>query len=215
MEVTTKEEVVTRRLREMVISGALRPGTRLRQIQLASDFGVSPTPVREALRRLVSEGFLQSEPHVGVSVANPVAEWTLEVFEIRQSLEGKLVAAASQSMTTERIALLRDLNRQLRDAAAAGDYIAARLLNYRFHHVIWEDANMPVTLGIVNSLWAKFPLDNIGNVESRGERSVEEHEVLIRCIESRDAREAERTQYVHIGGGRRDFLRHMDSKVNR
>ncbi len=68
-EVLTKEELVTRRLREMVISGELRPGARLRQIQLAAEFGISPTPVREALRRLVSEGYLQSVPHAGVSTS--------------------------------------------------------------------------------------------------------------------------------------------------
>src|SRR5258708_3790753 len=60
-ELVTKEEFVTRSLRELVISGKLAPGTRLRQQQLAADFRVSATPVREALHRLVSEGYLQSE----------------------------------------------------------------------------------------------------------------------------------------------------------
>lgn len=212
LEVVTKEEFVTRCLRERVISGALVPGTRLRQEQLASEFGLSPTPVREALRRLVSEGFLVSEPHIGVAVANPVAEWTLEVFEIRQLLEGKLAAAASQRMPKEHIALLRGLNSEFREVSAKRDHVAARLLNYRFHHMIWVDAKLPVTLEIVNSLWAKFPLDNIGNVEGRGDRSSDEHEQLIDCIERRDAKGAERAESVHIGGGREDFLQLMKSR---
>ena len=207
----TKEEFVTRRLREMVISGELSVGTRLRQEQLAADFGISPTPVREALRRLVSEGYLASEPHVGVSVARPAAEWTLEVFEIRQSLEGKLAAAASQNMTTQSVALLRQLNAKFRAATLKLDFVAARLLNYRFHQLIWEAANLPVTVNIVNSLWAKFPLNNLGNVAGRGEQSVDEHEELIQCIENRNERNATRAAFVHIGGGRQDFLRLMDS----
>lgn len=215
VELVTKEEFVTRRLREQVISGELAPGTRLRQEQLASEFGISPTPVREALRRLVSEGYLSSEPHVGVAVAHPVAEWTLEVFEIRQTLEGKLAAGASQNMTTQRIALLRELNRDFRRATAKRDFVAARLLNYRFHHLIWEDAKLPVTLEIVNSLWAKFPLYNLGNVEGRGERSTDEHEHLIECMERRNARDAEHAAFVHIGGGRQDFLRMMQSRAKR
>jgi len=212
-EPLTKEEFVTRRLRERVISGELVPGTRLRQEQLAADFGISATPVREALRRLVTEGYLESRPHVGVAVAHSVAEWTLEVFEIRQSLEGKLAGRASQNMTSERIALLRQLNRDFAEATARRDYVAARLLNYRFHHLIWEDANLPVTLEIVNSLWAKFPLDNLGNVEGRGERSIEEHEHLIQCIERRNERNAEHAAYVHIGSGRQDFLWLIDARA--
>jgi len=81
--------------------------------------------------------------------------------------------------------------------------------------VIWEAAKLPVTLEIVNSLWAKFPLDNLGNVEGRGARSAEEHEHLIECIERRDAREAERALSLHIGSGRRDFLHLMEANVKR
>jgi DNA-binding GntR family transcriptional regulator len=205
--VITKEEYVTQRLREMVIAGILPQGERLRQQQIATEFGVSATPVREALRRLVSEGYLTSSPHAGVSVARPDIHHAEEIYEIRGRLEGYLAGLATPRMTRERIAGLRQLNEQFRQAYEKRDFVEARLFNYRLHHVIWEAAERPVTLKIVEGLWGKFPFSPFAilGVPGRPNRTYEEHERLIQALESGDGEAAERSIVEHITSGRHDF----------
>jgi DNA-binding GntR family transcriptional regulator len=203
--VITKEEFVTRRLREMVIAGMLAPGARLRQQQLALELGVSATPVREALRRLVSEGYLTSSPHVGVAVARPDIRHSEEIYEVRQRLEGYLAGLATARMKRDRSVLLRQLNDEFWQACQRQEYVTARLLNYRFHHLVWEAADRPVTLGMVEALWAKFPFDILAHSPGRPRRTVEEHERLIVALESGDAKSAEASIVDHIASGRHDF----------
>ena len=153
----TKSEYVARRLREMIISGELAPDTKVRQQHLAEAFNVSPTPVREAIRQLEAEGYVQSVPHMSPRVAN--FDWRNldEVYELRGLLEGMLASEAARHMTPATLDRLRELNADFKDAVERGDSVQARRMNYRFHHLVWETARQPVTLGLVESLWAKFP----------------------------------------------------------
>lgn len=203
--VITKEEFVTRRLREMVVAGFLTPGTRLRQQQIAQELGVSATPVREALRRLVSEGYLTSAPHVGVAVARPDTRHSQEIYEVRQRLEGYLAGLATPNIDGNHIILLREMNDEFWAACQSGRFIEARLFNYRFHHIVWEAARRPVTLAMVQALWAKFPFDILAHSPGRPRRTVEEHQRLIVALESGDSDAAELSIVEHIASGRRDF----------
>src|ERR1700712_2994748 len=95
----TKEEYVARYIREGIVAGRWEPGERLRQQQLADELGMSPTPVREAVRSLVKEGWLQLRPHIGVSVAEADPTKVEEVYRLREILESRLAAEAADKIT--------------------------------------------------------------------------------------------------------------------
>lgn len=205
----TKEELVARHVRQLIVSGQLKPGARLRQQQLADELGVSPTPVREALRSLISEGWLVAVPHIGVSVAEVNYEGLDEIFTVRQMLEGYLAEGAARRMTDDVLVTLRKLNQEFEDASNRQEFIEARRANYEFHLLVWETAGAPVTLGIINRLWAKFPWNSLGAVPGRGERTVHEHQDLIEALAARDPERSAKALIAHIQSGRTDLERSM------
>lgn len=211
--VLTKEELVARHVRRLIVSGQLVAGTRIRQQQLADDLGVSPTPVREALRSLVSEGWLVAVPHVGMSVAGVNFEGLDEIYTIRRMLESFLAEEAARRMTDDILAHLVALNAQFEKARKREKYIDGRRINYEFHLLIWETAHCPATLQIVNGLWAKFPWNSLGTVPGRGERTVHEHDELVAALADRDPGRAGKAVLAHIHSGRRDFESTLSAEV--
>jgi len=123
------------RLREAITSGALAPGLRLREVPLSQQFGVSTTPVREALRRLENDGLVETNPHRGALVAGFSLRVVGELFEVREVLErrGARLAAAAP---------VRDLSKVeelLRRAAALvdePDQVAFNRLDVAFHRAV-------------------------------------------------------------------------------
>ena len=201
----TKREYVAGRLREMIISGELPAGTRIGQHQVAEMLHVSPTPVREAIRQLTTEGYFESAPHMGARVADPLHGADLdEVYGLRATLEGLLAREAAARIAPGNLQHLRQLCADFAAAVDAGDRRAARLLNYQLHHVVWQAAEQPLTLGMVESLWAKFP-QVLGRVPERGVRSREEHASLMSALESRDGDAAEAAVRAHVASGRHEL----------
>lgn len=93
----TLAEYVDGRLRSAILSGALRPGEKLRSEHLAQEWGVSPTPVREAFQRLAGEGMVVIEPQRGARVATVDAEDAAELYELRLTLEPKALRSAMRA----------------------------------------------------------------------------------------------------------------------
>ena len=196
------------RLREMIVSGQMAPGTRILQLQLqlAADLGISATPVREAIRQLESEGYLQSTPHVGASVREINREGLEEIYHVRSMLEGWLAREAAVRMTDADHAALRALSEEFNQFTRRGDHVAARRANYRLHRLVWERAAQPATLEIVNTLWAKFPWDTLNYVPGRDERTMREHGALVAALQASDPDAAEGALKAHIASGRHDYF---------
>jgi DNA-binding GntR family transcriptional regulator len=209
----TKEELVARHLREQIVSGRLKPGSRIRQQRLASELGFSQTPVREAVRSLVSEGWLVSLPHVGASVAETNFEGLDEIYSVRIMLEGYLAAEAAKRMTGDVLDQLTRLNLEFSRVANGADYQLGRAINYQLHQLIWETAQCRITLGFVNSLWAKFPWDSLGAVPGRGNRTVHEHDDIIAALAAKDSDRARGAAAAHIASGRNDMQKRPEQKT--
>ena len=202
----TKKEYVALRLREMIVSGQMAPGTRIRQLQLAADLGISATPVREAIRQLESEGYVQSTPHVGASVREINRDGLEEIYHVRSMLEGWLAREAAGRMTSADLVILRALSDDFDQCTRSADPVGARRANYRLHRLVWERAEQPTTLEIVNTLWARFPWDTLNYVPGRDERTMHEHGALIAALQARDPDAAETALRAHIASGRHDYF---------
>ncbi len=177
----SKSDMVTDALRELITDGLLSPGTPLRQRQLAEQFDVSYTPVREALRRLESEGLVVTDVHRGASVAWAESEDLAENYRILAALESLAGSLAVSKMTGDDMAEIEDLYRQVADCDPEDDRLAE--LNRRFHFRIYECARSPMLLLLMRLLWRSFPRGpQAGRPHSE---SVEQHAQLVTALKNR------------------------------
>jgi DNA-binding GntR family transcriptional regulator len=136
----TRAQAVAERLRGEIGSGALAPGTRLRQVEVAERFGVSTTPVREAFHLLQREGLVRIDAHRGATVFVPTAADLRECYEIRIPLEALAAAKAAERFRDQDAAELEAMLDEMRDTADPERYVA---LNQRFHSTLYALADRP------------------------------------------------------------------------
>ncbi len=140
-------------LRHALMSGRLEPGQRLVHRNLAIELGVSPTPVREALLRLVSEGGLVLDERGIAYVPQLTPDVYSEILALRVDLEGQAAMAAAERATDADITRLRTLHACLTDAKQAGDVVTVLQANERFHFHLADMAGRPVLKRLIESLW--------------------------------------------------------------
>src|SRR5262245_21752528 len=120
-------------IREAILNLSLQPGQPLQEVALASWLGISRTPVREAIRRLQSEGLVESSPSRGVAVAQVSVEDVENAYLVLEVLEGLAGRLAAERLTDEGAAGLRRLMAQLQEAATAADLERWTQLDAEFH----------------------------------------------------------------------------------
>jgi len=140
---------VAARLREAIVSGELAAGAKLRQVALATRFGVSTTPVREALARLEREGLVRSHPQRGFVVFVPTVADLRRHYEIRIALEELAAAKAAEAFRTRCAAPLAALLDEMRTGPPAARYLE---LNQRFHSELYACADRPQLLDMIAGL---------------------------------------------------------------
>ena len=178
----SKSDMVTDALRDLIIDRQLSPGTPLRQRALAEQFDVSYTPVREALRRLESEGLVVTDVHRGAAVARAESEELAENYRILAALEALAGSIAVSKLTNDDLAEIEPLHQQV--ATCRPDDSRLAELNRRFHFRIYECARSPMLLLLMRLLWRSFPH---GPQAGRPhEESVRQHAQLVRALKARD-----------------------------
>lgn len=124
-------------IEEEIATGQLPPGTHLDEVELAARYGVSRTPIREALNLLLGEGLVESGARRGLVVAQVSAARLIEMFEVMAELEAMCARLASRRITDEEIAALEAIHEACRSAAATRDSDAYFYANERFHHALY------------------------------------------------------------------------------
>lgn len=190
---TSKSDMVAAMLREMIIVGELQPAEPLRQRDLAARFGVSETPVREALRRLQSEGLVNSDVHRGATVAEAQQGATEENFQIRAALEALGASLAADRITDAELEELATLHEQMGDPDVGEAYVD---LNRRFHFRIYESARSPLLLTLMRLLWQSMPRGP--QVARSHAESADQHGELLKALSARDAQKAAELMRSHI-----------------
>ena len=164
----TKADEIALAIEDEIISGELPPGVVLRQEQLSERFGVSRTPIREALRRLAATGLVSFTPNRGVRVRTISLDELRQAFLVRAELEALVTGLATPNMTAARLdelaaaeARFEDLTDQLLDRGRSEsertrltvDWVRA---NYHFHDVIYEAADVPLVEQVAKSARRTF-----------------------------------------------------------
>jgi DNA-binding GntR family transcriptional regulator len=182
---------------EAIDSGVYRPGDQLIESELAERFGVSRTPVREALQRLETQSMLS---RVGRSliVSSLDHNALAELYAVRTELEGLAARLAAQHATAEEITVLRDMVED--DRALLGDPAALARANRRFHkqiHLASHNRFLVQQLDLVHRHMALLATTSLA-AEGRGERALAEHEAIVGAIAARDGQRAYEALKAHI-----------------
>ncbi len=144
------------RIRSSLIYSELRPGQKLILRPLAAELGLSPTPVREALLRLVSEQALTLDERGSALVPIIGLEEFREIVEIRSDLEGRAACRAAQRATDTEIGQIADLATEYGRASAAGDRAAMLGHNADLHRLVCKVARAPLILRILEGIWMRI-----------------------------------------------------------
>ena len=194
----SRSEFVYTRLKALIKERQIQPGQRLREADIAARLGVSRTPVREAMHRLISERLLVLSPTRGIAVAELDRQQVLELYEVREFLEGAAARYAAQHASVIEIQTLRDMLGESR--LNTDDPPRHAAFNRRFHAAICAASHnrylqlalsgLADSLGLVRGTTFEVP--------GRPELVYEEHLAIIDAIERRDAEGAEQAARDHI-----------------
>jgi DNA-binding GntR family transcriptional regulator len=155
IERETLNDRVYREMRTMIMSGGFEPGAELTLRALAQALQVSLMPVRDAISRLVVERALEMLPNRTVIVPEITIDRFLEIRRVRLLLEGEAIALACQHMTKDEIEALKSLHKKI-STLGRNKQRQFFSLNQRFHFMIYEAAESPLLLSIIESLWLQI-----------------------------------------------------------
>lgn len=199
---TQLRHLVAERVRAAILANEIKPGEWLRQEQLAQKFGVSQTPVREALQDLVSEGVVERIPYRGIRVVEFTLTDLRDLYACRAFMEGLAARYAAQHITPEEIAELRRIVDEMSAVFAQKRWDEYRELNRRFHQIIYTASHHPFLIRLLNQLWTAFPtmmLSNFpGPIRERRTLNTREHRAIIAALQARASTRAERLVRQHI-----------------
>lgn len=206
---------VTEGVRDQIIGGELPPGAALSEGTLAEEFEVSRTPVREALKQLQTEGLVEIRPRVGTFVTAPSRREIIELFQMKELLEGSAAAMLAQRGEVPELASLRENVQRSDDAVAAGDALSYAALVDEFHDLIIRGADNLKLEQHYRMMMNQLAYRRLVHTSlSRPGRLVEsdtEHHHVLDIISSKDASSAERIMREHVRSSRQALLDAMDS----
>jgi DNA-binding GntR family transcriptional regulator len=211
---STKADDIAGLIEEAIVSGELAPGSVLRQEQLSDRFGVSRTPVREALRRLAALGLVSFEPNRGVRVRTLSRDDLREAFLVRAELEALVTEEAARKMTPDALEELEEcekrfarLTREVRShepggnrRALMGEWMHA---NHAFHDVLYRVAELPYVESVAKAarrtfsgptVWA--PVDD--ELEALYERNQAEHRAIRQALAAGSVAGARELAHEHV-----------------
>ena len=193
-------EMVYEELKMQILTGAIIPGTRMMEVELADEMGVSRTPIREAIRKLEKEGLVTIEPRRGAYASMISTEDMVEILEVRQDLEGLAAYFAADRMKPDMLALLHEVNEEYRDAVSIGSMQDMITYDTKFHRVIVDSSHNKILIQMIEQLQElvlRFRYIYYDNFR-RAENMYDEHDAIIKAIEGGNADEARAAADIHI-----------------
>jgi len=196
-------EDVAERLREQIFAHELAPGSWLDEQSLALAFGISRTPMREAIKVLASEGLVTTKMNKGAYVTEVERRDIEQIFTVLSLLEGEAAKETALRATEAELTQLDDLHHRLEKAAADRDLEQFFEINVRFHEKIQQIAANPWMNGVINDLRKVLKLQRRDSLSRSGRllSSLVEHREILQAILKRDPLAAEAAMRKHLARG--------------
>ena len=209
LETPSRSELVYQKLRAALESGALKPGQRVMEVEVANWLEVSRTPVREALRRLESEGMLAVEPRMGLVVASISRQAMLELYVMREVLEGTAARLCARHASEPELVELEELVK--REERLQGNPKALARHNRLFHETIHRGAHnryLEKSLNAVNdTMHLLGPSQML--IPERAQGAQAEHAAIFEFIRKHDADGAEAAARKHVRSAQQQRLKNL------
>ena len=193
-------EMVYEELKMQILKGSIIPGTRMMEVELAEEMGVSRTPIREAIRKLEKEGLVTIEPRRGAYASMISTEDMVEILEVRQDLEALAAYFAADRMTEEKMEELREVSNSYNEAVKSGKMEDMIKYDTRLHHIIVESCrnkNLVQMIEQLQELVLRFRYIYYDNFR-RAENMPDEHEAIVAAISEGNADKARAAADIHI-----------------
>ncbi len=199
-------------LKELILEGEYKAGDRLVERELAAKLRISRTPIREALFRLESQGFVKTVPRKGVVVSNISAQEVIEVFTILSSLEVLAVKLAAKRMDQD---TQLELDKKIKELLALEGQDEE---NFNFEHIqmnllINKASKSPKLFEILSSLIDYIHMAANMGYETRGRRkeSLKEHIDIMKALRDKEAEMAEYLMKIHIENSKKAYISYVES----
>lgn len=200
-------EFVYKALLDAIRAGRLLPGDRIREEDVAQSLGVSRTPVREALQHLQARRLVEVAPGRGIVVVELTTQQVMELYAMREVLEGAAARFAAQHAVGAEIAMMHELLQEF--VAAEGNPPRLARINNALHRTIYEAARNRYLPDALNNLEDALSLlrNTTFSLPERHASADREHRAIVAAIESRDSEGAEAASRLHIREAQRARLR--------
>lgn len=208
----TRADDIRFQLAEEIVRGKLPPGAPLDEAGLAARFGISRTPVREALRLLAASGLVELRPHRGAIVSRLSEDRLVQMFVAMAELEAVCAGLAAEAMTASDRRKLETVHAALAALVRDGDLAGYQLANETFHSVIYDGAHNPYLAELTfatRSRLAPFRRQQFHTL-GRLARSYDEHDRVVEAILRADREAAARAMRAHIGTVKRAFDHYLE-----
>jgi DNA-binding GntR family transcriptional regulator len=200
-------------LRQRLVGGHYKPGTQLKEEPLAREFGVSRTPIRTALKRLVDDGLATADVGQGIHVAQ-WSEWDIEeTFQLRMLLEPYAASLAAVRGGDEMLGRLKHSNEQMASAIEEGREDSIERIqeaNRTFHHTLLDYSGSPRLRAFLDTMIDMPIIVRSFYLYSSAElkQSLQHHQDLTLAVESRDGELARQVMQLHLRMSYHRFMRH-------
>ncbi|MBI5923340.1 MAG: GntR family transcriptional regulator [Betaproteobacteria bacterium] len=195
---------VAERLRARIFAHQLPPGSWLDEQSLAQEYGISRTPLREALKVLAAEGLVMLKPRRGCYVTELAEEDLDEIFPVIALLEGRCAALATQRANAADLQHLGTIHEQLEECARKGDADGFFEVNHDFHVALQELAGNRWLSQLIDETRKLLKLTRRDSLRLKGrlKQSLAEHRAILKAIRQRDESQAGRLMHEHLLSGR-------------
>lgn len=201
------------KVRDLIASGRIPPGTQLDERSLANDLAVSRTPLREAIATLVEEGLVERRPYRGNFVRMFTAKQVNDLYVVRKVLEGLATRLAVLSLAEEDLDKIRSILDETQQALEAGDMAAYSTADVHFHDTIAQMSKNETLIESIGRLKRQIQIVRLGaNRDPQVvARTALERPHILAALEARDADLAARLMEEHIDGVRRSMVAQLQS----
>lgn len=205
-------EAVARFVRTRIFDGRYRAGQYVRLDQLATELGISVTPVREALLQLRAEGLLNQQPHRGFVVVPVTSRDLADVAEVQAFVGGQLAARAALSVTAEQLAELQAIQARLEDAYAGQDQDRTVRLNHDFHRAINVVAASPKLAQMMSQITRYAPESVFPTIVGWPQQSIADHRRVLAALAAHDPQLARAAMAEHLAAGVAPLIEHLSQR---
>ncbi len=208
----TKTERAIQAIRDAILRGSLHPDHQWTVGELAEQLGMSPTPVREAIRILQAEGLLRQTPHHTITPITFTEQDIIDVFELRVLLEGLATRLAATRMSDAQFARAAATLERMRIAYSAQDWPGIHRLNAEWHLGIYHACDNPILVESIQNLWKKFLWEALWSLPTHSAVSITQHAAILAALQDRDEERSVALMATHLRHGESSAVQFAQSQ---